>query len=134
VDLDLLLWVVSRVCEYARVEATFDVIKAVDYDSMLVCLEKIIIKDNSPLSVIQLSVAMCHENAVWSFPTNKFLREGFECVWELLCMRVEPTLIANSKSLHSQIQSRQCVQMPGRTVLIFYLWTHSLCQDRLVIV
>ena len=109
-------------------------IKAGDYDSVLVCLEEIIIEDNSPLSVIQFSVAMCHENAVWSFPTNKFLREGFECIGELLCKRVEPTLISNSKSLYSQIQNRQCVQMPGRTVLIFYLSTHSLSQDKPVIV
>jgi hypothetical protein len=126
-DLDLLLWVVSGICEYARVEATFDVIKAGNYDSMLVCFEEIIIKDDSPLSVIQFSVAMCHENAVGSFPTDEFLREGFECIGELLCKRVEPALIANSKSLHSQIQNKQCAQTPGRTVLIFYLWTHSLC-------
>lgn len=132
--LDLLLWVVCRIREYARVEATFDAIKAGNHDSMLVCFEEFIIKDNSPLSVIHFSVAMCHEYAIGSFPTNEFLREGFECIGELSCKRVKPALIANLKSLYSQFQNRQCVQTPGRKVLIFYLSTHSQCQDKQVIV
>ena len=100
---------------------------------MLVCFEEFIIKDDSPLSVINFSVAMCHECAVGSFPTNEFLREGFECIREL-CKRVEPALIANLKSLYSLFQNRQCVQMPGRTVSIFYLSIHSQSQDKQVIV
>ena len=112
----------------------FDAIKAGNHDSMLVCFEEFIIKDDSPLSMKNFSVAMCHEYAVGSFPTNEFLCEGFECIRELLCKRVEPTLIANLKSLYSQFQNRQCVQKPGRTVSIFYLLTHSQCQDKQVIV
>jgi len=96
-DIDLLLWVVSRIREYARVEATFDAIKAGNYDSMLVCFEEFIIKDDSPLSVIYFSVAMCHECAVRSFPTNEFLRKGFEFIRELWQKGVEPALIANLK-------------------------------------
>jgi hypothetical protein len=101
---------------------------------MLVRFEEFIIKDDSPLSVIHFSVAMCHECAVGSFPTSEFLRKGFECIGELWCKRVEPALIANLKSLYSQFQNRQCVQTPGRTVSISYLWTHSQCQDKQVIV
>ena len=87
-DLDLLLWVVSRIHEYARVEAMFDAIKAGNYDSMLVCFEEFIIKDDSPLSMIYLLVAMCYECAIRSFPTNEFLCKGFEFIWELWCKRV----------------------------------------------
>jgi hypothetical protein len=132
--LGLLLWVVCRICEYARVEATFDAIKASNHDSMLVCFEEFIIKDDSPLSVIHFSVAMCHEYAVGSFPTNEFFREGFECIGELSCKRIEPALIENLKSSYSQFQNKLCVQTPGRTVSIFYLLTHSQCQDKQVIV
>jgi hypothetical protein len=99
---------------------------------MLVCFKEFIIKDDSPLSVIHFSVAMCHECAVGSFPTNEFLRKGFECIGELWCKRVE--IIANLKSLYSQFQNRQCVQTPGRTASTFYLSTHSQCQDKQVIV
>ena len=94
--------------EYARVEAMFDAIKAGNYDSMLVCFEEFIIKDDSPLGMIHFSVAMCHECAVGSFPTNEFLRKGFECIGELWHKRVEPALVANLKSLYSQFQNKQC--------------------------
>ena len=133
-DLDLLLWVVSRIREYVRVEAMFDAIKAGNYNSMLVCFEELIIKDDSPLSVIYFSVAMCHECTVGSFPTNEFLGKRFECIGKLWRKRVEPALIAHLKSLYSQFQNRQCAQTPCRTVSIFYLSTHSQSQDKQVIV
>ena len=66
----------------------FDAIKEGNYDSMLVCFEEFIIKDDSPLSMIYFSVAMCHECAVESFPTNEFLCKGFEFIQELWCKRV----------------------------------------------
>lgn len=112
----------------------FDAIKAGNYDSMLVCFEEFIIKDDSPLSVIYFSVAMCHECAVGSFPANEFLRKGFEFIRELWCKRIESALIANLKSLYSQFQNRLCAQTPGRTVSIFYLSTHSQSQDKQVII
>jgi len=101
---------------------------------MLVCFEEFIIKDDSPLSVIHFTVAVCHECAVGSFPTNEFLRKGFECIGELWCKRVEPALIAGFKYLCSQFQNMQCVQTPGRTVSIFYPSTHSQTLDKQVIV
>lgn len=99
--LDLLLWIVCRIREYARIKATFDAIKAGNNDSMLVCFEEFIIKDDSPLSVIHFSVAMCHEYAVGSFLTNEFLREGFECIGKLSCKRVEPACKLKIYHTHS---------------------------------
>jgi hypothetical protein len=50
-----------------------------------VCLQGFVIKNiknDCPLSMIEFSVAISYEHAVWSFPANVVCRKGSGGVWE----------------------------------------------------
>ena len=60
-----------------------NVIATVYHNSMLVCFQEFIIKDDCPLSVIDFSMTMGHECAAWAFSTQVLRGECFKCIWKL---------------------------------------------------
>jgi hypothetical protein len=66
-----------------RVKTAPKAIAALDHNSVLVGFQKFIIKDDSPLSVINFSMTMGHECTVWALSTKMFCRESFKSIRKL---------------------------------------------------
>ena len=58
-------------------------IATVNHNSVLVCFQEFIIKDDCPLSMIDFLMTMGHEYAAWAFSTQILHGECFKCIWEL---------------------------------------------------
>jgi hypothetical protein len=80
---DILLAIISRICEYTRIETAPNPITAVNHNAMDIGLQEFVIENDCPLGVIQFSVTMRHEWTVWPLPTNALCRKGLEGVREL---------------------------------------------------
>jgi hypothetical protein len=65
------------------VKTTPKAIAALDHSSVFIGFQEFIIKDDSPLSVIDFSMTMGHECAVWALSTKMLCGEGFKCIWKL---------------------------------------------------
>ena len=73
-----------------------DVITTLNHDSVFICFQEFIIKDDCPLGMIDLSMAMGHEYTVWALSTKMFCGEGLKCIWELPFKRNEDHILAQS--------------------------------------
>jgi hypothetical protein len=62
---------------------TRDAITALDYNSVLVCFQEFIVKNDCPLRVIHFSIAMCQEGGVRSLPTSVLCCEGLKGIRKL---------------------------------------------------
>ena len=58
-------------------------IATLDHNSVFIGSQEFIIKDDSPLSMIDLSMTMSHECTVRAFSTKMLGGEGFKCIWKL---------------------------------------------------
>jgi hypothetical protein len=55
-----------------------------------ICLDKLFIQEDCPLSIINLSGTMGHECTVESLPTNTLRCKSFKGIWELSKMKFGP--------------------------------------------
>jgi hypothetical protein len=78
-----LLMIICRIYEYLWIEMVTNPITAVNYNAMCICLQESIIEDNVPLSLIHLSLAVCHKGIVGSFSSKVFCCKGLKVVWKL---------------------------------------------------
>ena len=63
---------------------SLNAIATLNHNSMLICFQEFIIKNDCPLSMIEFSMTMGHEHVVWTLSTKMLCGEGFKCIWELL--------------------------------------------------
>jgi hypothetical protein len=82
-ELHGLLGVIGRIGKDAWMESPIQAIVARNNNAMLVCIHKIIIEQNLPLSMHQFTVTMRHKCDIGSFATNALSGEIFERIWKL---------------------------------------------------
>lgn len=58
---DQLLWVICRVGKYSKIKAPFNAITTFDHNTVLISLQKVIVKQFFPLRVEELPLAMSHK-------------------------------------------------------------------------
>ena len=61
--MNILLRVISRISQNSRIQLSFYSIGTLDYKSMFVRIDKLVIKEFSPLSMEEFSVTMREERA-----------------------------------------------------------------------
>jgi hypothetical protein len=69
--------------EYTGVETTPDGVITLNHDSVPVCFQELIVKDDGPLSIIDFSTAMPHDIVGGSLPAIMLCYEGLEGAREL---------------------------------------------------
>jgi len=60
-----------------------DSITALDYNSMLVCFNEFVIKNDRPLGMVYFMVTMGNKGGIRPFAPNVFCRKGLEGIGEL---------------------------------------------------
>ena len=60
-----------------------NVVTTLDHNSVLICFQEFIIKDDGPLSVKDFPLTMGQECRVWALSTKMICGESLKCIWEL---------------------------------------------------
>ena len=78
----LLLLVIGRISEYARVKTARIAVTTLDHHSMFVCSQEFIVEDDRPLSMVHLPIAMAHKHGI-RFLANVLCCKGGKCTGQL---------------------------------------------------
>jgi hypothetical protein len=81
--MDILLLIVGRVYEYARIETASNPVATVDHNTVHISLQEFIIENDCPLSVVDFSMTVRHERPFGPLPANVLRCEGLEGGGEL---------------------------------------------------
>jgi hypothetical protein len=79
--MNLLFWIVGRICEDARIKAMLNAITAHDNYAMFICLKEFIVQNDIDLFMKQFPSAICKECTSRALPTSVLGGEMFKLIW-----------------------------------------------------
>ena len=78
-----LLWIISRICKYPRIEPSFNSIETTDDNAMFATCYKLVVQEDWPLCMYNLTPTVCHQGL--TRPSTHVLRNKvFKDIRELI--------------------------------------------------